>query len=105
MHYVKFDYAWNMTLLVILSIIHSVLWLVWAWKTRPSYLRHLLIPIAVTAILSSLELFDFEPLLLIFDPHSLWHLGIIGMAILLKNFLVIDAKHCISLHDKQNKLL
>lgn len=41
--------------------------------------------------LATMEIFDFSPFLLLVDPHSLWHLGTIPLAVLLWNFYRYDA--------------
>jgi hypothetical protein len=100
MNFVNFNYGWNMTLLIVFSALHSVLWFSWAAYARPPYVRALLVPAAITWSLAALEFFDFAPLLLLFEPHSLWHLGLIFSAAMWKNFLVLDAHY----HLNKSKL-
>lgn len=97
MNFVRFDYAWNMTLLVIVSILHSFLWIGWSFKNSSApYLRWMWIAMVSLWCMSVFELLDFPPLFQLADPHSLWHAGIIFAAFPFAYFLISDAKYNVS---------
>ena len=100
MQFVSFDYAWNMIVLVIFGASHNLIWILWMLKNSPSYKFKVLISLGVTTILSLLEIFDFRPIFYLFDPHSMWHFGLMFAAFLYKRLLVADANHYLKSKDK-----
>ena len=86
MLFVKFDYGWNMTVLVTLGVFAAVLWAVWAWRggvfglASPPTPRHKDAALMLAVVIglqcaSAFELLDFPPLPgTSLDAHACWHL-------------------------------
>lgn len=73
---ISFDYSWNMTLSIIVAMMHSCIWLYWAYLHPMSYYPFKIKIIAFCSLLtmaSLLEMYDFPPFFKLIDAHSLWH--------------------------------
>ncbi|CAG8561496.1 7558_t:CDS:1 [Paraglomus brasilianum] len=90
-----FDYRYNMIANVAVASINNVLWFYWTimhWNKRPDDAWKPAATGALVSLFLSLELFDFPPILGIFDAHSLWHLSTIPVIPFWYNFLLVDAE-------------
>mmetsp|Transcript_12566 Transcript_12566/g.18838 ORF Transcript_12566/g.18838 Transcript_12566/m.18838 type:complete len:328 (+) Transcript_12566:2-985(+) len=74
LHFVLFDYGYNMNVMIITSLIFILLWLIWILRhpERPYRWRVLLIHFSLIAA-GLFEVFDFPPYFYLVDAHSLWH--------------------------------
>jgi len=100
MQFVSFDYGYNMTICIILGIVNSISWLVWAAKTRHDYIHYSLKMQVVSVVMVAFEAFDFPPVFGYFDAHSIWHAFNIVLSFMNTQFLVADALH---FEDKRTK--
>ncbi|KAK9763503.1 hypothetical protein K7432_009746 [Basidiobolus ranarum] len=89
----KFDYDYNMWANVFVGILHNLAWGYWS-VTNPDHpyrWEPLKCGLFVT-IAMSLELFDFPPIMEVFDAHSLWHAATIFIWFLWYRFLILDSQ-------------
>lgn len=91
-----FDYGYNMFVNVVAGLLNGTLWILYHILTRRKYSHQWMATCAVvgTVGLLSLELFDFAPVLWIFDAHSLWHLGTVLFPFLWYPFMVKESQLC-----------
>jgi len=92
---VKFDYGYNMKFMLTIGAINVVAWLVWCalhWRERP-HIWKCVVTIGGTGLLATLEMCDFPPLWMLFDGHSLWHLGTAPLSVLWYSFLLDDDRY------------
>lgn len=79
LHFVRFDYGYNMQTNIALGLCSTLCWLHWCFRHRqyrPHVLKCIFILVYVNLTLL-LELYDFVPLMFTFDAHSIWHLSTI----------------------------
>lgn len=77
LHFVHFDYGYNMQANIILGLCSTLCWLHWCFRhrhNRPHVRKCFLILVYINLTLL-LELYDFVPLMFTFDSHSIWHLS------------------------------
>ena len=89
------SYDSHMRVCIFLAGSHSVMWLLWIiFATDCTMKRRMLCLICNIWFIgaSLLELFDFEPLLLHFDAHSLWHAATVPLGFLWYAFWIIDVE-------------
>lgn len=90
----NFDYKYNMIFCVIVGLSFQIVWIAWYIFHRDRwYARKALVFVIGAVASSSLEILDFEPILDIFDAHSLWHACTIPLQFLWYSFLVDDARY------------
>jgi len=77
MHFVKFDYGYNMSVNIALSMGFTIMWIVYAVKKRKQHRSAWKFTIASLGLVlaSALEIFDFPPMHDLVDAHALWHLA------------------------------
>eukprot|EP01101_Sappina_pedata_P013332 TRINITY_DN9598_c0_g1_i1.p1 TRINITY_DN9598_c0_g1~~TRINITY_DN9598_c0_g1_i1.p1 ORF type:complete len:261 (+),score=95.54 TRINITY_DN9598_c0_g1_i1:1-783(+) len=96
MHFVRFDYQWQVIFCAQLVVIHGVIISIWGLKKI--LVEKKLYPIYAIAMHLSiiaccpLEIFDFLPLFGHLDGHSLWHLSICFIMYLWFSFVIRDAE-------------
>eukprot|EP01125_Pyxidicula_operculata_P018101 TRINITY_DN6405_c0_g1_i1.p1 TRINITY_DN6405_c0_g1~~TRINITY_DN6405_c0_g1_i1.p1 ORF type:complete len:315 (-),score=15.08 TRINITY_DN6405_c0_g1_i1:159-1025(-) len=95
MEFVRFDYQYNTILGVVNFFIQTILWgyfVMRNWKSKP-HTRKLLLGYLFAWMGGMMELFDFPPILKLFDAHSLWHGATILMAPLMFSTIEEDARY------------
>lgn len=92
---VSFDYVYNMVACGVVAVIQGSLWVLWyiMYRRQLPYAKWVLWSTIANAMAAALEIFDFPPLWLVFDAHSLWHFSTIFVAPLWYWFVLEDAKH------------
>jgi len=105
LHFIKWDYDFNIIIALVQALIASVSWFYWIYKNyhkRPhAWKIGLCFFILWTA--GSLELWDFPPFLFLFDAHSLWHCATIPMYFIIWSFAFAEAKYCTNFEKEKNK--
>eukprot|EP01130_Rhizamoeba_saxonica_P015546 TRINITY_DN700_c0_g1_i1.p1 TRINITY_DN700_c0_g1~~TRINITY_DN700_c0_g1_i1.p1 ORF type:complete len:326 (-),score=26.66 TRINITY_DN700_c0_g1_i1:34-1011(-) len=94
LEFVKFDYGYNVKVLVVQSIIVTLSWFAWSYRYRNKYQHAKKISVALGLIVlaGALEVFDFAPIFGIFDAHSIWHLLTIPLYHVYFTFAITDGK-------------
>jgi len=93
MTFISFDYGYNVLVIVVVGVLHSILWISWMFKTRlPHMWKNLATQLAVWAM-STVEVYDFPPLFGYLDAHAIWHACVLLVAFLWIRFLVADAQY------------
>ncbi|CAG8498892.1 20321_t:CDS:1 [Gigaspora rosea] len=95
LHFIKFDYGYNMTASIIIGMSNNLIWVGWSivhWHKRPDDAWKPITLVLLILLAMSLEIFDFPPWWGIFDAHSLWHASTIFLASFWYDFLIEDAK-------------
>ncbi|ESN96701.1 hypothetical protein HELRODRAFT_95556 [Helobdella robusta] len=90
--FVRFDYGYNMRVNVAIGLANALGWITWSLKVRRQqpYATRCAISIVITLLFMLLEIWDFPPILGIFDAHSLWHFGTAPIALLWYRFGIED---------------
>lgn len=91
----RFDYGYNMKASVAVGIVHNLLWLAWSFnnlKSTSHAWKMIVVCLGLTAA-SLLEVFDFPPVLGVFDAHSIWHFATIPCVMIYWDFLLIDSQY------------
>eukprot|EP00249_Psilotum_nudum_P011715 c23341_g3_i1 orf=256-1335(+) len=87
----EFDYGLNMKVCVAMATIQLILWTCWgAISLHPARFKLWFIVIA-GALAMLLEIYDFPPILGIYDAHSLWHALTIPLTYMWWSFIKEDA--------------
>lgn len=74
--FVKFNYSYNMVVNIFIGFSQNILWIYYSlsnYGSRPFALWPMYIVCAIV-IAMCFEIFDFPPILYLFDAHSLWHM-------------------------------
>jgi len=101
LHFVHFDYGYNLAVNVLFGVGASLLWLRWIFNNRHRrYTKKLLLSIVGVYPFILLEVFDFPPIFYLIDAHALWHAATIPFCILLYQSLIED----INYEKNQNKI-
>jgi len=101
MSFVSFDYGYNMKVIVFFGIANGLIWLIWCYFTRHSYIwKNIVTQIAMWS-LSIFEVKDFPPILGYVDPHAIWHLGVIIIGLFWFQFMVADASYFLKKDKKK----
>ncbi|KAI9468926.1 MAG: Per1-like-domain-containing protein [Benjaminiella poitrasii] len=96
----RFDYSYNMIACIVVGSCQTLLWLFWSlWQytrwgkveRRPFAWMAGLFVVLISAAMA-LEVFDFPPLYLVLDAHSLWHAATIPLAPFFYRFLLRDTE-------------
>lgn len=103
----RFDYSYNMLFNLIIGLTHNFLWIAYALPAvpllafrrfpnrpklyRPKYADKAAWFVILTMVATSLELFDFPPILHTLDAHALWHLATVPIARYWYDFLIEDS--------------
>ena len=82
------DYTVNMAFNVVVVLTSQLLWLIFAisFKLKEKLLIYRFI--LLTFICGSFELFDFKPVLGVFDAHSMWHFSTVWISMFYYQFLI-----------------
>lgn len=99
----KINYGYNMQVMITAGAMNNILWLAWCYwnkKNKPYVWKAEFTMLLVSAIIP-LELYDFPPLLWIFDAHSLWHGLSIPASYMIMSFAMDDALHMIKSNKKE----
>ncbi|XP_037944922.1 post-GPI attachment to proteins factor 3 [Teleopsis dalmanni] len=90
----KFSYALNMKINILTGILSAGGWLSWCFIVRKKYTHNkkILNFYVLLALSMTLEVFDFPPILWIFDAHALWHLVTAPIIVLFYSFIIDDCK-------------
>ncbi|EMR08114.1 hypothetical protein PNEG_03552 [Pneumocystis murina B123] len=91
--FVKFNYSYNMAANVLIGFSQNILWVYYSlsnYGTRPFALWPMYIVCAIM-IAMCFEIFDFPPILYLFDAHSLWHMATIPIVYYWYKFLILDS--------------
>lgn len=93
LHYIHFDYGWNMTMMVIFGSTYCLLWYIWALCNPQcaSYRWKICVANSIILFMSTCEVFDFPPLFGLFDAHSIWHFSTPICTFLTFEFAIDDA--------------
>lgn len=91
----RFDYGWNMVVMISVGVCNCLSWLLWCWKNRASnpwtsYCAAIVVALLLTA---GLEVLEFEPWWLAVDSHALWHFSTIPMSYAWYEFVRRDSLH------------
>lgn len=81
--WIKFDYGYNMAVMVSLGLLFNFTWFVWAamhWKQYPRSAKLILCWTILATLAGALELLEFNPFWDTFDAHSLWHAATIPLS-------------------------
>lgn len=76
---------------VVIGVLGFLIWLFWALRTKNEYKGEILRAYLWLGVGMMFELGDFEPILGVFDAHSIWHLSTIFTTALFYDFLIKDA--------------
>ncbi|KAF8626350.1 hypothetical protein AX15_005007 [Amanita polypyramis BW_CC] len=102
----RFDYTYNMVFNLTIGLLHNILWLLYALPSsmsvlqsfpsrprsyRPRFVVKPVYCVVITMLATSLEVFDFPPVMRIIDAHALWHLATVPVAFYWYKFLLDDA--------------
>ncbi|XP_065211219.1 post-GPI attachment to proteins factor 3 [Planococcus citri] len=90
-----FDYHYNFDTLVFVGILTGVttlLWCLWNWNII-SHVKYATIYVSLTTIVALLEVFDFPPVLWVFDAHSMWHLATVPLPYFIYKFAIEDCRY------------
>lgn len=90
LHWVEFDYSYNMKVAVTIGISASLLWLLWVIRNRRtcrSFGWKMLVASWGPYLALPLELRDFPPVFGLLDAHATWHLVTIPMSFSFYGFL------------------
>ncbi|GJP53709.1 hypothetical protein CLOM_g12861, partial [Closterium sp. NIES-68] len=93
LNFYDFDYDWNITVCTVMGVAQLLLWTIWAISTRHPSAWKVLLVAGGTALSLLLELYDFPPILGLFDAHSLWHAATVPFTLVWWSFLCDDAKY------------
>ncbi|XP_071498993.1 post-GPI attachment to proteins factor 3-like [Diadema antillarum] len=104
LHYVHFDYAYNMRMNITTAILSFIVWVLWSlWNIRRQpYLWKAIVCVVTINLCILLEVLDFPPVWWTFDAHSIWHASTIPITFLWTSFFMDD---CLYLHNAREKLL
>ncbi|PRP85727.1 hypothetical protein PROFUN_06321 [Planoprotostelium fungivorum] len=92
MHYIVFDYGYNMKVLVITNLTEGVLQYIWLYHSNHPN-RKWLFALRTTIILGAVfEMVDFAPVFGFIDGHAFWHLIILFMQPLARWWFIRDAE-------------
>lgn len=90
----SFDYQYNIIACSIAAIAFNSIWLAWFFKHRKrTYAFQIPIIVCFSFLITGFEIFDFPPIFLIFDAHSLWHAFTVPLVIMWYRFLVADIQY------------
>ena len=95
LHFVHFDYGYNMTVSVALGLAYVALWWAWALRQRGgrvTYARKVALANLIILVFAAFEVFDFPPLWGLLDAHAVWHAATPVSTYLLWSFALDDAK-------------
>jgi hypothetical protein len=95
MSFVSFDYGYNQTVVVVVGIVHSLLWIYWIVRARLPYASKNLLTQVSMWMLAMLEIFDFAPVFGSLDAHALWHVASIVPSLLWYQFIAADTEYCL----------
>ncbi|GBG62080.1 hypothetical protein CBR_g28556 [Chara braunii] len=92
MLFYDFDYGLNMKVCLVLAILQTTFWPIWAIAVKhPAMGKIFFVDFGMLAALG-LEVFDFPPLFGLFDSHSLWHLATVPLVSCWWSFVQDDAR-------------
>jgi hypothetical protein len=93
LHYVFFDYGWNMTMMLVFGLTYLCSWFVWAYVNRGkfNYTHKIVYANLIILFFAAFEVFDFPPLLGLLDAHATWHFATPVASYLTWSFAVDDA--------------
>lgn len=99
---VKFDYAYNMKLMILIGFTFNLLWCFHGlryWNVF-SHSKWIVIWTACCVLSATMEVFDFEPILNLLDAHSIWHgltapLTLAFYRLMEREFQIKDSKYSI----------
>jgi len=91
----RFDYGYNMIVMITMGLLNCMCWLMWCWKNRRDNPHASIGAITIVAVLltSLLEVLEFEPLWHAIDSHALWHISTIPMSYSFFEFVRRDSLH------------
>ncbi|VDK58373.1 unnamed protein product [Anisakis simplex] len=109
---VHLDYGYNMRCCVVFWILTATIyscWMVREWRTRElsadrrsiSYLAKFIAGGLASALF---EVFDFAPILWLFDAHSLFHLATVPLPYYLIKFLRLECEYEMNWFDRHIKI-
>jgi post-GPI attachment to proteins factor 3 len=91
---VSFDYGYNMKVNITIGFLNSICWLAWSFYkyfyTNSKYVYRCALSVLLIDLSMVLEIFDFSPLLWLFDSHALWHFSTIFIPYFWYQFLIDD---------------
>jgi hypothetical protein len=95
LHFVKFDYSYNMAVTAGSGFIFNLIWIVYglAHIKKHPYMKKAVVMGVVFILAGTLEIFDFPPMFDLVDAHALWHLATIPITAVWYDFLADDARH------------
>ena len=94
MQFIFFDYGWNMLILVFCALIQTISWFIWSIIHKNKLHKYKINVFNILLLIAGLlEIFDFPPILGIFDAHSIWHGLTTPLAYLLYDFLLIESEN------------
>ena len=98
LHFVKFDYGYNMMFNVAIGITNCMLSIIFWYSKKDKLLYVWKLP--TVGVLSSMflcfELLDFPPILWVFDAHSIWHFSTIPIPLLFYSYVKDDLLYLIN---------
>lgn len=91
----RIDYVYNMQINLLAGTFTAFTWFFWCiWnQKRQPYVWRCAVFVALTGLVTLLELIDRPPLFYIFDSHSLWHLSTAFIIPLLYRFAINDCQY------------
>jgi hypothetical protein len=94
LHYIHFDYDWNMQMMVTFGASYCIVFFLWALlNPKASHRWKICLANALILIFASCEVFDFPPYFDIFDAHSIWHFATPICTVLTFKFAIDDAQY------------
>jgi hypothetical protein len=95
LHFVEFDYGYNMTVSVVIGLAYVLLW--WGWalaqrSTRIHYAWKIVVANIIIFVFAAFEVFDFPPLWGLLDAHAVWHAATPVSTYLMWSFALEDAR-------------
>jgi len=98
MFFVEFNYDYNMMIAVLNGVYQFIVWAIWYLfkgriESNSDQNYKVVLAYGLMGLAGTMELFDFPPILEIFDPHSLWHFGTIYCFFVMWDFFLQDSIH------------
>ena len=94
LHFIYFDYGYNMTMSLLSGVLYSGIWCVWGVRhnSRP-YVYKIYVCTLLLWLAALCEIFDFAPFYHLLDAHAIWHGLTPPITLLFYSFLIDDAQY------------
>ncbi len=100
MHFIRFDYGWNMMVTAGSGILLSIFVILWGFGSGLRHTRPLAIAYCCLVAASLLEIFDFSPFFDLLDSHAIWHALTPPVGVAMWKFILEDAAYQLNRGDQ-----